>query len=153
VVRIETNGVFATIDIPLRDGNLGNYGELVEFLVLSRCCNERERKRFTLAHSFLCIILGRPIYLSSFCFLVHGLGLSAIAGAGLPSVFGTGVALYFGALFGSPMSWLDGLLLQYFVSPRQASGVFRGPGIHVMIRFKEIFGIWEALEPGFAMQR
>lgn len=58
---------------------------------------------------------------------------------GLPSVFGTGVALYFGALFGLPKSWLDGLLLQYFVSPRQASGVFRGPGIHVMIRFKEIF--------------
>lgn len=33
VVRIETNGVFATTDIPLRDGNMGNYGELVEFLV------------------------------------------------------------------------------------------------------------------------
>lgn len=61
--------------VSLMGRNLGNYGELVEFLVLSRCCIEREQKRFTFAHSFSLYHLGTAYIFVLFLFSCSWLGL------------------------------------------------------------------------------
>lgn len=123
--------------VSLMGRNLGNYGELVEFLVLSRCCIEREQKVHLCPFVFF-VSSWDGLYICPLFVFLFMAWASAPVLARL--VFGTGVAYTLERCLVWPGPGRTGLF--YNILSRLGKHLERcGPGIHVMIRFKEVFGI------------